>query len=146
MQNKSIVSIQLLFLFNKVLEVIQSELGEFQYSFCSYSTKGKMGESYYNLGFNTASVLIQPITDGTTSTDIRFQYSFCSYSTKNYQIKFVLFQSFNTASVLIQPAKDTVNKVKKGMFQYSFCSYSTIKTPFVVITGNVSIQLLFLFN
>ena len=32
------------------------------------------------------------------------------------------------------------------MFQYSFCSYSTFKIPRNSFAGNVSIQLLFLFN
>ena len=109
MQNKSIVSIQLLFLFNKVLEVIQSELGEFQYSFCSYSTNSRFLSHQRQISFNTASVLIQRDCNAISFVILQFQYSFCSYSTFKY------LSSANPSF----------------MFQYSFCSYSTDCTIFL---------------
>ena len=141
----SIVSIQLLFLFN-----ISSALNVLKF-----------------IGFNTASVLIQPASLKNGSGQRMFQYSFCSYSTFCLQVSVSLILvsiqllflfnyvasrfteetgSFNTASVLIQPPKCTLPDhtssvsiqllflfnqdalVQTGVlleFQYSFCSYST---------------------
>ena len=102
MQNKSIVSIQLLFLFNY------------------HSSSASSGW----VCFNTASVLIQHNTGNIIEFEAEFQYSFCSYSTKVLGGKCTLTTSFNTASVLIQPTGANLSNPDE-MFQYSFCSYST---------------------
>ena len=163
-----LVSIQLLFLFNNLAGKRRKEGIPFQYSFCSYSTKGDINGKKIFLGF---------------------QYSFCSYSTSrklynltslrvSIQLLFLFncifrsilldLHSFNTASVLIQLFNKLPSITCHGcfntasvliqlewleeaiafasLFQYSFCSYSTSFHVFSPFYLKVSIQLLFLFN
>ena len=56
---RSVVSIQLLFLFNFSPIHSESLMMTFQYSFCSYSTVHSLTLGYRVVCFNTASVLIQ---------------------------------------------------------------------------------------
>ena len=143
--NHTLVSIQLLFLFNSTLEqkleeiprfntasvLIQLDMHDkmvkklkFQYSFCSYSTVSFGREQHCFGRFNTASVLIQ-------HTGLpRWPDLFCSFNTASVLIQLFIFfvlsrnRCFNTASVLIQRIEN-MTASKDERFQYSFCSYST---------------------
>ena len=139
-----VVSIQLLFLFNMDAGQALGRRTEFQYSFCSYSTK--YGMKFYKVDW--------------------FQYSFCSYSTRTYTAEDITNYRFNTASVLIQQNRiasccwfevvsiqllflfnnGSFRSVRKWLvFQYSFCSYSTLLLRFACLllrfnTASVLIQ------
>ena len=77
---------------------------EFQYSFCSYSTKWKKKRRKILRRFQYSFCSYSTFDHHQADKEYRrFQYSFCSYSTLSYDQHPNITVCFNTASVLIQP-------------------------------------------
>ncbi len=82
MQNKSIVSIQLLFLFNESLLPMNVAFMSFNTASVLIQQNQAQEVRLRTDSFNTASVLIQRNTQKLGGVKRKqFQYSFCSYST-----------------------------------------------------------------
>ena len=105
--------------------VLAIRLIQFQYSFCSYSTKINCNAETQNSCFNTASVLIQPT---------------CQCWEKNFLLR------FNTASVLIQLVLNLVQQPPCFVSIQLLFLFNGNGKPIRYEKDRVSIQLLFLFN
>ena len=98
---------------------------EFQYSFCSYSTKRRI------IRFDNSSFV---------SIQLLFLFNHSATSRK-VTSRFVSIQLLFLFNLHVRHEGQYGQK-----FQYSFCSYSTLLTSFWKYGLWVSIQLLFLFN
>ena len=124
--NHTLVSIQLLFLFNSTLEQKLEEIPR----------------------FNTASVLIQLDMHDKMVKKLKFQYSFCSYSTVSFGREQHCFGRFNTASVLIQPSNTICHGIRfvvsiQLLFLFNGMWRREILADGCFNTASVLIQLLF---
>ena len=139
----------------------------FQYSFCSYSTCLLIRNSIGNpnvsiqllflfnaqlillrrnqIGFNTASVLIQLATLINRIQGTLFQYSFCSYSTEEARKELEWQKVSIQLLFLFNREKLTHQRRKKG-FNTASVLIQQISCAVIPCIVFVSIQLLFLFN
>ena len=77
-----VVSIQLLFLFNRHHHQRKDPPLRFQYSFCSYSTRITQEKPKTGTGFQYSFCSYSTLWKDAASCEApKFQYSFCSYST-----------------------------------------------------------------